>query len=193
MGCGVGCRCSLDPTLLWPWCRLAATTPTGPLAWEPPYAAGEALKRQKKKKSLHPHPHHATAVHQALSLVSWLESAVLGSVPFLQMKKWRHREFTGGQVNMERASARWAFFSLQASESPPWRPNNFPAPRVSILPWFSYVHSLVCLHPGRDHYHCNTEPGMQHPFLSAAITNGHKLGGKTHKFFSCNSGCQSQM
>ena len=27
-----------------------ATVPTGPLAWEPPYATGAALKRHKKKK-----------------------------------------------------------------------------------------------------------------------------------------------
>jgi len=35
------------------WHRLAATAPIGPLAWEPPYAAGaaqEMAKRQKKKK-----------------------------------------------------------------------------------------------------------------------------------------------
>ena len=40
----------MDPTLLWLWCRPAATALIGPLAWEPPYAAGAALKRQKKKK-----------------------------------------------------------------------------------------------------------------------------------------------
>ena len=34
-----------DLTLLW--CRPAATAPIGPLAWESPYAAGAALKRQK--------------------------------------------------------------------------------------------------------------------------------------------------
>ena len=39
-----------DLALLWLWCRLAAVAPTGPLAWEPPYAAGVALKRPKKKK-----------------------------------------------------------------------------------------------------------------------------------------------
>ena len=33
-----------DPALLWLWCRLAATAPIRPLAWEPPYAAGVALK-----------------------------------------------------------------------------------------------------------------------------------------------------
>ena len=38
-----------DPALLWLWRRLAATTPIGPLAWEPPDATGVALKRKKKK------------------------------------------------------------------------------------------------------------------------------------------------
>ena len=55
MSCGVGCRCGLDPTLLWLWCRPAATALIRPLAWEPPYAMGAALekdKRQKKKKSV---------------------------------------------------------------------------------------------------------------------------------------------
>ena len=48
MSCGVGLRRSSDPTLLWLWCRLVATAPIGPLAWELPYAVGAALKRQKK-------------------------------------------------------------------------------------------------------------------------------------------------
>jgi len=50
VSCSVGCRCGSDPELLWLWCRLAATTPIGPLAWEPPYAAGVALEKTKKKK-----------------------------------------------------------------------------------------------------------------------------------------------
>ena len=33
--------------LLWLWCRWAAVAQIGPLAWEPPYAMGLALKRQK--------------------------------------------------------------------------------------------------------------------------------------------------
>ena len=37
-----------DPTLLWLWCRSVATAPIGPLSWEPPYAAGAALKKKKK-------------------------------------------------------------------------------------------------------------------------------------------------
>ena len=42
-----------DPALLWLWRRPAATAPTRPLAWEPPYAMGVTLK---KKKVLRPHP-----------------------------------------------------------------------------------------------------------------------------------------
>ena len=53
MNSGVGRRCSSDPALLWLWCRPTDTAPIGPLAWEPPCAAGAALemeKRPKKKK-----------------------------------------------------------------------------------------------------------------------------------------------
>ena len=43
-----------DLALLWLWCRLVATAPIRPLAWEPPHAAGATLKKgekdQKKKK-----------------------------------------------------------------------------------------------------------------------------------------------
>ena len=49
MSCGVGRRCGLDLTLLWLWCRPAAAALIRRLAWEPPYAADVALKRQKKK------------------------------------------------------------------------------------------------------------------------------------------------
>ena len=54
MSCGVGCRLSSDLTLLWLWRRPAATAPTGPLAWEHPYAKAAALKRKKinNKKTL---------------------------------------------------------------------------------------------------------------------------------------------
>ena len=50
MSYGVGCRHGSIPTLLWLWYRLGATAPIGPLAWEPPYSMGAALKRQKKTK-----------------------------------------------------------------------------------------------------------------------------------------------
>ena len=50
MSCGVGRRCGSDAVLLWLWCRLAATAPIQTLAWEPPYAVGTTLKRQKDQK-----------------------------------------------------------------------------------------------------------------------------------------------
>lgn len=53
MSWGVGCRRGLDLVLLWLWRRLAATALILPLAWEPPYAAGRALKdKERKKKSM---------------------------------------------------------------------------------------------------------------------------------------------
>ena len=42
MSCDVGLRGGSNPALLW--CRLAALAPIRPLAWEPPNAAGAALK-----------------------------------------------------------------------------------------------------------------------------------------------------
>ena len=50
MSCGVGHRHGSDTELLWLWCRLAATAPIRPLAWEPLQAAGAALEKTKKKK-----------------------------------------------------------------------------------------------------------------------------------------------
>ena len=47
VNCGVGRRLSSDLMLLW----LAAVTPIGPLAWEPPCAVGAALKKKKKNSN----------------------------------------------------------------------------------------------------------------------------------------------
>ena len=49
MSCGVGHRRCSDLAWLWLWCRLAATAPTGPLAWEPPYASGSVLKKRERQ------------------------------------------------------------------------------------------------------------------------------------------------
>ena len=50
MSCGVGSRGDLDPMWLWLWRRPAAVAPIQPLAWEPPYAAGAALKKKNTKR-----------------------------------------------------------------------------------------------------------------------------------------------
>ena len=49
-----------DPELLWLWCRPGATAPIRPLAWEPPYAEGVALEKDKKT---HAHMHARTRRH----------------------------------------------------------------------------------------------------------------------------------
>ena len=51
MSCDVGRRHCLDPALLWLWYRPAAAAPIQPQAWELPYAADVALKRQKQNKT----------------------------------------------------------------------------------------------------------------------------------------------
>ena len=48
---GVGHGQSSHLALLWLWHSLVGTTPIRPLAWEPPYAAGANLKRQKTCKA----------------------------------------------------------------------------------------------------------------------------------------------
>ena len=52
MSCGVDHRHGSDPMLLGLWRKLAATALTRPLTWEPPYAMGAAIQRQKKKKKV---------------------------------------------------------------------------------------------------------------------------------------------
>ena len=71
MSCGVGHRHSSDPTWLWPWHGLVATAPIGPLAWEPPYVAGVALKREKDKKKGWGRQQGDSKNSQALS--SWVQ------------------------------------------------------------------------------------------------------------------------
>jgi len=53
VSCDVGPRCGSDLVLLCLWCRPAALARIRPLAREPPYATGVALKkRQKRNKTI---------------------------------------------------------------------------------------------------------------------------------------------
>ena len=49
MSCGVGRRRSWDLVLLWLWHRPAAIAPIQTLAWEPPYAASVAPKKERER------------------------------------------------------------------------------------------------------------------------------------------------
>ena len=44
-----GSQMSLDPTLLWLWCRLAAASLIPPLAWELPKAMSPKQQQQQQK------------------------------------------------------------------------------------------------------------------------------------------------
>ena len=44
------CRSRHSLDLVWLWCKIAAVALIGPLAWEPLYAAGVAIKKKKTKK-----------------------------------------------------------------------------------------------------------------------------------------------
>ena len=50
MSCGVGHRRGSDLALLWLWHGPEAVALIGPLAWEPPYTTGVALKSKRKEK-----------------------------------------------------------------------------------------------------------------------------------------------
>ena len=68
---------SSDLTLLWLWCRLAAVAPIGPLAWEPPYVAGGALK---KKSSIPVLDHLTPASHGLRKMKQFIEPLVFESL-----------------------------------------------------------------------------------------------------------------
>ena len=48
--CGVGHRRGSDPELLWPWHRLEATAPTGPLGLGTSICHGRGSKKRERQK-----------------------------------------------------------------------------------------------------------------------------------------------
>ena len=70
MSCGVGTR--LDLVLLWLWHRPAAAALIKPLAWEPPYAMGTALKQTNKNKQTNKKKH----IHFDLLYVTYIRGSL---------------------------------------------------------------------------------------------------------------------
>ena len=54
VSCAGGRRCGSDPVWLWLWCRLAAAAPTSPLAWEPPFDTGAAIRSKRREENAYP-------------------------------------------------------------------------------------------------------------------------------------------
>ena len=70
-----------DPAMLGLWCRPAATALIGPLAWEPPYAKGMALKRHTHthtKKKVNP-DHSLIPIHQSREFWTILINVMLNT------------------------------------------------------------------------------------------------------------------
>ena len=77
MGCGTGCKHSLDPTLLWLWCRLATAALIRPLAWEPPYATSAALKSKKQQQKT-PSENYTYSVAALTLSGHWVDIIAIG-------------------------------------------------------------------------------------------------------------------
>ena len=56
VSCDIGLRLGLYLALLWLWCMWATAAPIRPLAQEPPYAVGVALKDTHTNTHTHTHP-----------------------------------------------------------------------------------------------------------------------------------------
>ena len=64
--------------LLWLWPRPAATAPIRPLAREPPYAMGAALKKEKKESAHNKPIQHQLSEHKSHSILGC--NAMFGSL-----------------------------------------------------------------------------------------------------------------
>ena len=62
---------------LWLWLWLAAIAPIRPLAWEPPYAAGAALKRQKIKNKKKKRSKEDAKSRRIPGLAQWVKDPAL--------------------------------------------------------------------------------------------------------------------
>ena len=82
---------------LWLWCRPAATCPIRSLTWEPPYASGAALKRQKKKLMM-----MRTAMVKNSSYEFWV-MIVCKILSMNDPYRWENRR-VGGIINIGEAS-----------------------------------------------------------------------------------------
>ena len=69
MSCGIGHIRGSDLALLWLWFRPEATAPIRPLAWEPPYVAGVALKKGKTKQNKKPFLYTVHAIEATFCLI----------------------------------------------------------------------------------------------------------------------------
>ena len=92
LSCGVGHRCDLNPTLPWLWCKPKAVALIWPLAWEPLYAVGTALKRQKRDIIPDLYLDVSLAAPQTHHVQIWTPHLLLGRSSFWVpcLSRWHH-------------------------------------------------------------------------------------------------------
>ena len=127
-----------DLALLWLWHRLAPIALIQPLAWEPPYATGVALKRQKKKKDFSKKENHQNSL-----VAQWVKEPALallwlGSLLWHRFDPWaRNFPMLGAWPKKEKKKTT----SVAPSASPPF----LPAPRNLLSPRYRIVLLVVSL------------------------------------------------
>ena len=83
MSCGVSRGCGSDPKWLCLWGRLAVVALIQPLAWEPPYAAGAALKKKPKEEVTIHLTNMLSTCDVPDTRLGWGESSAPNEVPTL--------------------------------------------------------------------------------------------------------------
>ena len=138
MSCGVGCRRSSDPALLWLWCRLASPALIRSLVWEPPYAAGVALgkarrqKKLKKKKRLTSGIPTVTSSRLKLQLASipGQEDHMLQVQPFIQQAAF---------LGSDRCAQGWGSPAKSTSPDPQSNRGLFKEPLFSLRDKVAFI------------------------------------------------------
>ena len=147
MSCAGGHRHGLDPPLLWLWYKPVATVPNGPLAWQPPYAAGVALKRPK---NINKNSHQVlweSKLSTSLSFISDLISDSAGLLLILANTPqglWTHCLLCLGCLSPGFLSLYGLCPRVTSIEGPPLNlfPHKIVSPSLSIpLPWLLFLHS----------------------------------------------------
>ena len=132
-----------DLVLLWLRCRPAATAPIGPLAWEPPYAVGVALKR-KDSKFNHvspPHLHHLDSPWIQYKPPKWSSSFLKPILSSSQREPGRSGELTPALCSKSSNGARFTGRKIRVRVMLPKPPLGWPPITSPTLP-----PSLPCPH-----------------------------------------------
>ena len=125
----IGCRCVLDPALLWLWHRSAAIAPVQPLALICCRCRPKKTKKQNKNKNKKP------------LQCDYLSGFLLLLVDYSWMVQENNKQKWQARITMEEAeSANWALLYRKQGKS---EPISFHLAMVSIINHVNYVNFMV--------------------------------------------------